>query len=86
MGPMKVGLCILESMNRSFTIINNLTNYDISGKRRINQLAINTQYFRYKLREMGFVIYGHRCSPVVPMLLFLPAKTVYVSVVRSFGG
>jgi len=46
------------------------------GQRRIKQLASNTRYFRHKLREMGFVIYGHMSSPVVPMLLFLPGKTV----------
>lgn len=49
------------------------------GQRRIKQLANNTRYFRHKLREMGFVIYGDKCSPVVPMLLFLPAKTVAFS-------
>uniref|UniRef100_A0A2I9LPR3 serine C-palmitoyltransferase n=1 Tax=Centruroides hentzi TaxID=88313 RepID=A0A2I9LPR3_9SCOR len=44
------------------------------GRKRIAQLAHNTQYFRQKLKEMGFIIYGNKDSPVVPLMLFLPAK------------
>uniref|UniRef100_A0A6Q2YMK2 serine C-palmitoyltransferase n=1 Tax=Esox lucius TaxID=8010 RepID=A0A6Q2YMK2_ESOLU len=38
------------------------------------QLSENTTYFRRKLREMGFIIYGNNDSPVVPMMLYMPAK------------
>ncbi|GAA6108818.1 N-ethylmaleimide-sensitive factor b, partial [Tachysurus ichikawai] len=41
---------------------------------RIQRLAENTNYFRKRLREMGFIIYGNYDSPVVPMMLYLPAK------------
>ncbi|XP_017331697.1 serine palmitoyltransferase 2 [Ictalurus punctatus] len=44
------------------------------GRDRIQQLAENTNYFRRRLREMGFIIYGNHDSPVVPMMLYLPAK------------
>lgn len=44
------------------------------GKRRIGQLAWNCRYFRRRLHEMGFIIYGNMDSPVVPLLLFLPGK------------
>ncbi|XP_064623882.1 serine palmitoyltransferase 2-like [Lineus longissimus] len=44
------------------------------GKRRIDQLAWNTRYFRRRLHEMGFIIYGNKDSPVVPLMLFMPAK------------
>ena len=44
------------------------------GKRRISQLAWNCRYFRRRLVEMGFIIYGNCDSPVVPLLLFCPAK------------
>lgn len=44
------------------------------GERRISQLADNTRYFRRKLVEMGFIVYGNDNSPVVPMLLYLPAR------------
>lgn len=44
------------------------------GQQRINQLKWNTQYFRRKLKESGFIIYGNDDSPVVPLLIFLPSK------------
>lgn len=48
----------------------------IGGLRRIRQLAENTKYFRSRLKEMGFIIYGNNDSPVVPVLLYMPAKVV----------
>uniref|UniRef100_A0A1A8FKA8 serine C-palmitoyltransferase n=1 Tax=Nothobranchius korthausae TaxID=1143690 RepID=A0A1A8FKA8_9TELE len=44
------------------------------GSDRVLQLEENTVYFRKKLREMGFIIYGNNDSPVVPMMLYMPAK------------
>uniref|UniRef100_A0A8C4IHX7 serine C-palmitoyltransferase n=1 Tax=Dicentrarchus labrax TaxID=13489 RepID=A0A8C4IHX7_DICLA len=44
------------------------------GLKRVRQLAENTVYFRKRLREMGFIIYGNMDSPVVPMMLYMPAK------------
>ncbi|KAE8289667.1 Serine palmitoyltransferase 2 [Larimichthys crocea] len=44
------------------------------GCDRVRQLAENTVYFRKRLREMGFIIYGNEDSPVVPMMLYMPAK------------
>ncbi|XP_045919159.1 serine palmitoyltransferase 2-like [Micropterus dolomieu] len=44
------------------------------GRERVRQLAENTVYFRKRLREMGFIIYGNEDSPVVPMMLYMPAK------------
>lgn len=44
------------------------------GLRRIARLADNTRYFRSALHRRGFILYGNANSPVVPLLLFLPAK------------
>ncbi|XP_021498226.1 serine palmitoyltransferase 3 [Meriones unguiculatus] len=44
------------------------------GVQRIQQLEANIKYFRKRLTEMGFIIYGNDCSPIVPMLLYMPAK------------
>ncbi|XP_046872786.1 serine palmitoyltransferase 2 [Hypomesus transpacificus] len=44
------------------------------GRDRLRQLACNTSYFRQRLRKMGFIIYGNNDSPVVPMMLYMPAK------------
>lgn len=44
------------------------------GIRRIRQLAENTRYFRAELKKRGFIVYGHKDSPVVPLLLYYPTK------------
>jgi len=44
------------------------------GAERIRTLAENSKYFRTKLKELGFIVYGNDASPVVPMMLFMPAK------------
>ncbi|OXB57741.1 hypothetical protein ASZ78_006699 [Callipepla squamata] len=41
---------------------------------RVRQLGKNTRYFRRRLHEMGFIIYGNDDSPVVPLLLYMPGK------------
>ncbi|CAK1584067.1 unnamed protein product [Parnassius mnemosyne] len=40
------------------------------GLLRVRKLRDNTHYFRRRLREMGVVTYGHRDSPVVPMMVY----------------
>ncbi|RLW06999.1 hypothetical protein DV515_00003963 [Chloebia gouldiae] len=45
-----------------------------SRLQRVRQLEKNTRYFRRKLHEMGFIIYGNDDSPVVPLLLYMPGK------------
>ncbi|XP_035242106.1 serine palmitoyltransferase 2-like [Anguilla anguilla] len=44
------------------------------GIQQVRQLAENASYFRRRLQEMGFIIYGNNDSPVVPMMLYMPAK------------
>jgi hypothetical protein len=44
------------------------------GRKRIKQLADNSVYFAARLRQMGFIVYGDEGSPVIPLLLFNPAK------------
>ena len=44
------------------------------GKRRTEQLARNTRYFRRRLNQIGVIIHGNEDSPVVPMLVYLFSK------------
>lgn len=44
------------------------------GQRRIQQIAANVRYFRRQLVDMGFIVYGDDNSPVVPVMIFMPAK------------
>ena len=44
------------------------------GQRRIRTLADNAKFFRDEMKRLGFIIYGNDASPVVPMLIYMPAK------------
>ncbi|KAM4694088.1 serine palmitoyltransferase 3 [Discoglossus pictus] len=44
------------------------------GLKRVQQLAANTRYFRQRMRDVGFITYGNEDSPVIPVLLYMPAK------------
>lgn len=44
------------------------------GRERLRRLAFNTRYLSSALRKLGFIVYGHRDSPIVPLLLFHPGK------------
>lgn len=48
----------------------------VAGKKRIDQLLDNSRYFRSRLHEMGFIVYGNEDSPVVPILVYYPGKIV----------
>ncbi|CAH8436615.1 serine palmitoyltransferase, long chain base subunit, variant 2 [Schistosoma haematobium] len=49
------------------------------GERRIKCLAENIRYFRARLHEMRLIVYGNRDSPVVPVIVYMPAKLVAFS-------
>jgi serine palmitoyltransferase len=42
--------------------------------KRIESLADNSRFFSSELRKLGFIVYGDDGSPVIPLLLFNPAK------------
>lgn len=44
------------------------------GKDRIERLHRNARYFRLKLKQMGFIVYGSDDSPVVPVMIYYPTK------------
>ncbi|KXG48996.1 Pyridoxal phosphate-dependent transferase, major region, subdomain 2 [Penicillium griseofulvum] len=44
------------------------------GEERLQRLAFNSRYLRLGLKRLGFIVYGHDDSPIVPLLLFNPAK------------
>uniref|UniRef100_A0A158PAL9 Aminotran_1_2 domain-containing protein n=1 Tax=Angiostrongylus cantonensis TaxID=6313 RepID=A0A158PAL9_ANGCA len=43
------------------------------------KLLRNSRYFRRRLKQMGFLIYGHEDSPVVPLMTFYISKVVEFS-------
>ncbi|RMJ22634.1 serine palmitoyltransferase [Aspergillus sp. HF37] len=44
------------------------------GEERLQRLAFNSRYLRLGLKRLGFIAYGHDDSPIIPVLLFNPAK------------
>ena len=51
-------------------------------------MAFNARYLSTGLRKLGFIVWGHRDSPIVPMLTFNPAKMPLFSrmMVDRLGG
>ncbi|CAK7895294.1 serine palmitoyltransferase 2 [[Candida] anglica] len=49
------------------------------GQERLQRIAFNSRYLRLGLKKLGFIVYGADDSPVIPLLLFLPAKMPVVS-------
>ena len=44
------------------------------GEERLQRLVFNSRYLRLGLKRLGFIVYGHDDSPIIPLLLYNPAK------------
>jgi len=49
------------------------------GRERLRRLAFNSRYLASGLRKLGFMMYGHRDSPIIPLLIFSPARMHFFS-------
>ncbi|KAJ5600434.1 hypothetical protein N7450_001501 [Penicillium hetheringtonii] len=49
------------------------------GQERLQRLAFNSRYLRLGLKRLGFIVYGHDDSPVIPLLVINPAKLTMLS-------
>eukprot|EP01096_Ripella_sp_DP13-Kostka_P009413 TRINITY_DN361_c0_g2_i7.p1 TRINITY_DN361_c0_g2~~TRINITY_DN361_c0_g2_i7.p1 ORF type:complete len:496 (+),score=223.86 TRINITY_DN361_c0_g2_i7:220-1707(+) len=58
------------------SVIESLTGRDGTGDgaRRLKQLADNVRFFRQGLTKRGFVVIGDDDSPVIPVMVIVPAK------------
>ncbi|KAI9226411.1 MAG: pyridoxal phosphate-dependent transferase [Piptocephalis tieghemiana] len=68
-----VSIPVLQQTLTSLRIIAGLEGGS-EGRERLDQLAWNSRYFHKHLRDLGFILYGQNDSPVIPLLLFHPAK------------
>ncbi|ETN69145.1 aminotransferase, class I/II [Necator americanus] len=64
---------VAEQIHTSMSIIMGKDGTN-EGARRIEVLARNSRYFRLRLKQMGFIVYGSDDSPVVPVLLYYPTN------------
>jgi serine palmitoyltransferase len=44
------------------------------GLERLQRIAFNSRYLRLGLKRLGFIVYGHDDSPVIPLILYHPGK------------
>lgn len=44
------------------------------GKKKIQALRDNSNYFRMRLEEMGLLVLGQYDSPIMPVMLYNPTK------------
>lgn len=44
------------------------------GEERLQRIAFNSRYLRLGLKRLGFIVYGNDDSPIIPILLYHPAK------------
>jgi len=44
------------------------------GEERLQRLAFNSRYLRLGLKRLGFIVPGHDDSPIIPLMLYNPAK------------
>lgn len=44
------------------------------GRERLQRLVFNSRYLRLGLKRLGFIVYGHNDSPIIPIMLYNPAK------------
>jgi serine palmitoyltransferase len=44
------------------------------GSERLQRLAFNSRYLRLGLKRLGFIVYGNDDSPIIPVMLYNPAK------------
>lgn len=44
------------------------------GTKKIRTLLENTHFMRTELKRRGFTIYGNDDSPVIPIMIYFPAK------------
>jgi serine palmitoyltransferase len=44
------------------------------GRDRLRRLTFNCRYLSGCLKKLGFIVFGHQDSPIVPMLVFAPGK------------
>ena len=64
---------VLQQISSSLKIINGEL-VPGQGEERLQRLAFNSRYLRLGLKRLGFIVYGHDDSPIVPLLLYHPAK------------
>ena len=65
--------CVLSQIASALRIIKGELHAGQGGE-RLQRLAFNSRYLRLGLKRLGFIVSGHDDSPIVPLMLYNPAK------------
>lgn len=44
------------------------------GEERLQRIAFNSRYLRLGLKRLGYIVYGHDDSPIIPIMLYNPGR------------
>jgi serine palmitoyltransferase len=44
------------------------------GEERLQRISFNSRYLRLGLKRLGMIVYGHDDSPIIPVIMYNPAK------------
>ena len=47
------------------------------GLERLQRITFNSRYLRLGLKRLGFIVYGHDESPIVPLILYHPKSYLH---------
>lgn len=72
--PMPPVIC--QQVYTSMRIIMGLES-GLEGINRLQAIYENSIFFMRELKKLGFIVYGDEGSPVIPLLIFHPAKIAY---------
>jgi serine palmitoyltransferase len=64
---------VLQQISSSLKTISGELN-QAEGRARLQRLTFNSRYLRLGLKRLGFIVYGHDDSPIIPVMLYNPAK------------
>lgn len=69
-------LCPLPSFQETSILKNYIMShfFPILGAQKLAQIRENSNFFRSELQKMGFEVLGDNDSPVMPIMLYNPAK------------
>jgi serine palmitoyltransferase len=69
---------VCQQILTAFKVIMGEDGTDI-GQQKLQALISNSNYFREKMHSLGLHVYGHTDSPIIPVLIYMPAKVAAFS-------
>jgi serine palmitoyltransferase len=69
---------ICQQVLTAFNVIMGRDGTDI-GKRKLQALRDNSNFFRQELKRIGVEVLGNEDSPIIPVMLYIPSKIAVFS-------